>query len=80
MGFSYAVAKRFFKSFLKSYLKTEDEERLKEVTEKASLIGYSRLIKKFRKKGKVSDKDKEKISICVDRISELVNRLDTLAF
>ncbi|MBQ7482099.1 MAG: HD domain-containing protein [Lachnospiraceae bacterium] len=80
MGFSYAVAKRFFKSFLKSYLKTEDEERLKEVTEKASLIGYSRLIKKFRKKGKVADKDKAKINFCVEKISELVNRLDTLAF
>ena len=80
MGFSYAVAKRFFKSFLKSYLKTDDEKRLKEVTEKASLIGYSRLIKKFRKKKMVTDKDKEKINLCVEKISELVNRLDTLAF
>lgn len=80
MGFSYATAKRFFKSFLKSYLKTNDEDRLKEVTEKASLIGYSRLIKKFRKKGTVAEKDKEKIKFCVDKISELVNRLDTLTF
>ena len=39
MGFSYSTAKRFFKSFLKHYLKTKDEERLLEVTEKASLIG-----------------------------------------
>lgn len=80
MGFSYATSKRFFNSFLKYYLNTKDEERLLEVTEKASLIGYSRLIKKFRKKGTVSDKDKEKISNCVDRISEIANRLTTLAF
>ena len=50
------------------------------LTEKASLIGYSRLIKKLRKKGTVADKDKEKISICVERISEIANRLNTLAF
>lgn len=67
-------------SFLKYYLDTKDEERILEVTEKASLIGYSRLIRKFRKKGTVSDEDKEKISICVNRISEIANRLTTLAF
>lgn len=80
MGFSYATAKHFYRSFLKHYLKTKDEERLLEVTEKASLIGYSRLIKRIRKKGTMTDKDKEKISICVDRISEIANRLVTLAF
>lgn len=80
MGFSYTTAKRFFNSFLNHYLKTKDEDRILEVTEKASLIGYSRLIKKLRKKETMTDKDKEKISICVSRISEIANRLTTLAF
>ena len=80
MGFSYDTAKRFFNCFLKHYLKTDDEERLREVTEKASLIGYSRLIKKFRKSGTADDKDKEKVNACVARIAEITEGLDSLAF
>ena len=80
MGFSYDTSKEFFDCFLKNYLKTEDEKRLREVTEKASLIGYSRLINKFRKKGTVADKDKDKIGRCIARISELADRLDTLDY
>lgn len=80
MGFSYDVAKQFWGCFLRHYLNTDDEERLNEVTEKASLIGYSRLIHKFRKKGTVADADKEKIERCVGRISGIADRLDRLAF
>ena len=80
MGFSYDTSKRFFHSFLKSYLKTEDEDRLQEVTDKVSLIGYSRLINKFRKKGTVAEENKKKIALCLDEISKLTDRLDTLSF
>ncbi len=80
MGFSYETAKQFFNCFLRHYLKTEDEERIKEVAQKASLIGYSRLINKFRKKGYVADADKEKVKRCIAKISEIANRSDSLAF
>lgn len=80
MGFSYETAKQFFNSFLKHYLDTDDEERIREVSEKASLLGYSRLIRKFRKSGTVAEKDKEKIARCIKTISEIANRLDTLTF
>jgi 5-methylthioribose kinase len=80
MGFSYDTAKQFFDCFLRHYLKTEDEERLREVTEKASLIGYSRLIHKFRKKGTVADANKPKIQRCIGKITEIANMLDSLAF
>ena len=78
MGFSYDTSKEFFRAFLRHYLGTKDEERLKEVSEKASLIGYSRLIRKIRKKGEVTDNDREKVKCCLTKISEIVNRLDTL--
>lgn len=80
MGFSYDTSKRFFESFLRYYLDTENEERLREVSEKASLLGYSRLIRKFRKKGEITKEDKEKAARCLDKISGLVSRLDTLSF
>ena len=80
MGFSYDTARRFMRLFLKRYLETEDEERLREVEDKASLIGLSRLIRKIRKQRKPSDKDQWLVLRCVERIDDLADRLDSLAF
>ena len=80
MGFSYKTACRFFDLFLRRYLGTEDEERLQEVTEKASLLCYTRLIRKLRKKREPSEADRPIIDRCVKRIGELTAKLDTLAF
>ncbi len=79
MGFSYQTAQQFFDCFLKEYLQTEDVARLEEVKEKASLIGYARLIRKLRKKGKPSEKDGQVIASCLSKISELTEKLDSLA-
>ena len=80
MGFSYGTARAFFRLFLKHYLDTEDEARLNEVSEKASLIGLSRLIRKVRKQRKPSDADNLLVRRCVERIAELTERLDCLSF
>lgn len=80
MGFSYETSKQFFDCFLRHYLNTDDEDRIREVSEKASLIGYSRMIKKIRKRGELSDADNERIQSYADRISDLVSRLDTLTY
>ena len=80
MGFSWDTARRFMRLFLKHYLETEEEERLDEVAEKASLIGYSRLIRKIRKQRKPSEADHLLVQRCVERIAELTEKLDTLAF
>ena len=78
MGFSYETARRFFRLFLQDYLGTDDENRINEVAEKASLIGYSRLIRKLRKKVALSDGDRALISHCVEKIAELTDKLDSL--
>lgn len=80
MGFSYPTALRFFDSFLKSYLGTEDEDRLREVKDKASLLCYTRMIRKIRKKGALSGEDQEAIARCKRKIADLTARLTTLAF
>ena len=64
--------------FLQDYLGTDDENRINEVAEKASLIGYSRLIRKLRKKMTLSDGDRALISHCVEKIAELTDKLDSL--
>ena len=78
MGFSYETARRFFRLFLQDYLGADDENRINEVAEKASLIGYSRLIRKLRKKMTLSDGDRALISHCVEKIAELTDKLDSL--
>ena len=80
MGFPYETAKAFFRSFLKQYLGTDDDARLAEVTEKASLLCYSRLIRKLRKKKEQSEYDRKMIASCVDKLTELTEKLETLDF
>ena len=78
MGFSYDRARMFFRAFLKYYYETEDEMRLDEITEKASIIGYSRLIRKIRKKVTLTDEDRALISRCVEKIGQLTEKYDSI--
>ncbi len=80
MGFSYQTAKEFFYCFLKRYLGTDEESRIQEVTQKASLLSYTRTIRRLRKKGKITESDQAIIDRCMKRIEELTDQLDTLAF
>ena len=80
MGFSYETAGQFFRFFLRHYLETEEEDKLREVTEKASLLCYTRMIRKIRKNRTPSEKDRETIGRYLGKIAALVERLDTLSF
>ena len=79
MGFSYQTSKQFFHSFLKYYLDTDDENKLNEVIEKASLLCYIRIIRKIRKKGSVSESERQKIQYYIDKIAELTEIIDSLS-
>ena len=78
MGFSYQTAREFFECFIKCYLNTEDEKTLMEIKEKASLISYIRMINKLWKNGAVFEADRKSISRYLNKITILVNRLDSL--
>lgn len=80
MGFPYELSRRFFDLFLRAYLETDDEARLAEVTDKASLLCYTRMIRKLRKRGTPSAEDRRVIDRYVKKIAELVHRLDELSF
>ena len=80
MGFPYNIARQFYQCFLREYLGTGDEQVLNDVTEKASLICYIRLIRKYRKKGTPSEEDRKNISRCIEKIRALTEKLDTLTF
>ena len=80
MGFSYETSLKFFDCFLRDYLGTDDEDRLNEVKDKAMLLCCTRLIRKTRRSGGTSEKDKAIIDRCLRRIDDLTRRLDTLEF
>ncbi|MDO4797653.1 MAG: HD domain-containing protein [Coriobacteriales bacterium] len=80
MGFSYETSKQFFDHFLKCYLGTEDEERLQEVKDKASLLCQTRLIRKVRKGAAPSPETEAIVDRCLNKIDKLTRKLDTLEF
>jgi uncharacterized protein (TIGR02172 family) len=80
MGFSYETANRFFDYFLRDYLGTDDEDRLREVMDKAMLLCCTRMIRKVRRSGATSAESRAIIDRCLQRIDELTKRLDTLEF
>ena len=80
MGFSYQTARQFFDCFLRHYLHTEDESKLQEVTEKASILCHIRLIHKTRKKQKLTESDRKIITRCMETIAELTAKHDSLEF
>ena len=80
MGFSYQTAIKFFDRFLRQYLKTEDEDRLREVKEKASLLCYIRMINKIHKKKELSESDREVIKKYMERVDRMLRTIDSLAF
>ena len=80
MGFSYETAQQFFSFFLKNYLETEDEKRLGEVIEKASLLCCVRMVHKLYKKGTPSGDERKKTDRYLKKIAELTESVETLAF
>ncbi|MBR2257511.1 MAG: HD domain-containing protein [Blautia sp.] len=80
MGFSYETACQFFVFFLKHYLDTDDEDKLREVKEKASILCYIRKIRKLRRKGMITAEDQARIHHYLEETAKLAEKLDTLVF
>ena len=63
-----------------SEINTDDEIILNEITEKAALICYVRMIHKYHKKTDIDEAEKKKISNYMQKISSLLNKYDSLEF
>ncbi len=77
----YETAGYIWKKALSLYLDTEDEERIAEVESKAQIIGYVRLMRRtIRRNGYDTPDGRAIIENCKNHISELLARVDSLAF
>ena len=80
-GFSFDTAKRFWRGFLSAYLGTNCEAKLREVEDKARVIGYTRLIRRNIRRGGLETEDgRTLIEHWKTELLELLDRVDELSF
>ena len=73
LGIDFETGKTFWHKTLAAYLGTVNEEKIREVEDKARIIGYTRMIRRsIRRKGLESERGKAEI--------ELLKETDTLLF
>ena len=76
-----AVVKQLLHRILELYLDTDDEDRINEVKEKASVIGLLRVLRRIIRIGEQDTPDGSRLlAACRDRIYHSVDHLDTLTF
>ena len=80
-GFDWDTGVTFWHKSLAAYLDTDDEDRIREVEDKARIIGYARMIRRsIRRKGLESEQGKAEIKMWTDELLELLDRTDSLLF
>ncbi len=80
-GFDFDTAKEFWHKFLSAYLETRCETKIREVEDKARIVGYTRLIRRsIRRGGLDTEKGQTEIEFWKKNLLSLLERTDTLLF
>ena len=81
LGISYETGAALWHKMLALYLGTEDEERIREVENKAKIVGYTRNMRRtIRRKGLETEEGRKLIEHCKENLIRLVHETDTLTF
>ena len=81
LGLKYDLSVDFWRRSLAMYLETDNEQRIREVEDKARIIGYIRLIRRsIRRGGLESEEGKAEIELWKKLLLELLERTDSLLF
>ena len=81
MGIPWETATAFWRKSLDLYLGSVDAETVRDVENKARLIGFVRMMRrKIRRNGLNTDEGRAEIRYCEDVISELLTKVDSLVF
>ncbi|MCR5223114.1 MAG: anti-sigma factor antagonist [Lachnospiraceae bacterium] len=81
LGIPFETAVEFWKKSLHLYLDRADEKRMKEVEEKAMVIGYARIMRRtIRRNGLNTDAGRKEIENCRVHLAELLPKVDSLLF
>ncbi len=80
-GFDFETASEFWHKSLREYLETTDETVIKDVEDKARIIGYTRLIRRsIRRRGLEIPERKAEIDHWTKELVELLKEKDSLTF
>ena len=80
-GFDWQLATTFWQKSLKAYLGTNCPTKLREVEDKARILGYTRLIRRaIRRKGLETETGRAEIAHWKRELLELLEQTDTLLF
>lgn len=80
-GFDFELSQKFWHKVLAAYFETDDESRLKEIEDKARIVGYTRLIRRSIRRDGLNDPDrKAEIDHWTEELIELLHYTDTLVF
>ena len=81
LGLPFALCVSFWRKSLALYLDTRDESRIREVEDKAKIVGMTRIMRREIRRGGLSDPEGQVlIDICRKTLAELLPRTDTLEF
>lgn len=80
-GFDLETAKRFWHDTLVAYLGTTSETKIREVENKARIIGYTRLIRRGIRRGETeTERGQAENALWTRELIELLETVDTLTF
>lgn len=80
-GFDFETGTAFWHKALAAYLETNCETKIREVEDKARIIGYTRMIRRsIRRGGLESEEGRKEIDFWKTRLLELLDKTDTLLF
>ena len=80
-GFDFETGKKFFHDTLAAYLGTANETKIREVEDKARIIGYARLIRRsIRRHGLETEQGRKEIDFWKEKLITLLEKTDTLVF
>ena len=80
-GFDFETGSAFWHKSLAAYLGTNCETKIREVEDKARIIGYTRMIRRsIRRKGMETEAGRAEIKLWTDELLALLEKTDTLCF
>ena len=80
-GFDFETSTVFWRKTLQAYLGTDDEEFIREVEDKARIVGYTRLIRRLiRRRGLENEEGRARIGFWTDELLKLLDQYDSLVF
>ncbi|MBO4580147.1 MAG: anti-sigma factor antagonist [Clostridiales bacterium] len=80
-GYDFETGTKFWHKVMSLYLGTESEEKIREVEDKARILGYTRMIRGSIKRGGLDDpRTKEEIDMWMGELNDLLDKTDSLLF